>query len=72
MVLNYRNIAFFQYDAKYTKILRHKWTGKTDKERADLMNEIDEDHRPLPEDSCLCKKPRIGDEYQVALNDAKL
>ena len=72
MVLDRHNLAFLQYDAKYTEILRHKWTGKNDKDRALLMKEIDEDYQPLREDICLCKKPRIGDEYQVALNDAKL
>ena len=68
MEINQSNIKFFQYDAKNTIILRNKWKGKTDKEIAILMKEIDEDHQKLPEVKCPYKKPKIGDKYQIILN----
>ena len=71
MDLDNDKLKFLIYDAKQTKKIRELWKGKTDKEIAELMKVIDEDHILIKEEKSEYKTPRIGEEYQAYVSDYK-
>ena len=68
MNITQEDIKFLQYDAKVTKELRKLWKSKNDKELAQHVKLIDNDHIEIEEEKTPNKKPRIGKEYQAEVN----